>query len=158
MRVAVLATVVESPGWRYDILNRFNARYRRLLCVTDRRVYQVVEDLLADGLVEVVERDPRQIYGATSRGLDIHLAWLVEGMHGDPERLAMIEVVAASALDEQMTLDLLTRYENQILADMSYAGVSVASIQSELLARERRMVNEARLRWVDFARKRLAQP
>jgi len=159
MRVAVLATIIEQPGWRYDITTRFDVRFGRLLPVTDRRVYQVVDDLLAEGLVEVIHEDPRRRhFGATGHGRDAHARWLAEGMREDPERLEMrVGIVAASVYDQQATFELLRRYREVVLADMASGPTGPQGIQAELLDRERRMVNEASLRWIEYAVERLAR-
>jgi len=157
LRLAVLATIIEKPGWRYDISTRFNRRFGASLRKSDRRIYQVVEALLADGLIEVVQHAPLLHYAATELGREAHRVWLSQALTDDTERTAsQVGILAASLTDQQSALALLDEYERLVIAEMAELRPLTTSVQAELLVRMHRMVGEAQLRWVEYARQRLS--
>ncbi len=142
VRLAVLATIIEQPGWRYNIATRFNARFGRVLTVTDRWIYQVVDGLLADGLVEVLRtprRESRLHYGATPSGEKAHRHWLSHGIPDDGERIATrVGILAARSHDQMVTfLDLHERRVLQSLDRLrpARAGAPLADRLAVLHAR-----------------------
>jgi DNA-binding PadR family transcriptional regulator len=134
MRLAVLATIIEQPGWRYDIATRFDTHFGRVLNVTDRRIYQVVDDLLADGLVEVLRTpsaERRLHYGATTIGEQTHRHWLSHGIPDDGERVATRVGILAARSREQMLffLDLHERRVLQALDRLRPARASATLVE-----------------------------
>lgn len=165
IRLAVLAIILERPGYGYDIATRVNRRFAGAIQVTEQRVYQVIDDLLDGGLIREVDhpltartsrRALRQHYAGTPAGDRTHRDWLAAGLREDPHRSAMlVNILATSVHDPAEALRLLDLYEQAIMAATVAEHPSPGGLQGDLIERERRMVGEARRRWIAYARERL---
>ena len=162
----MLALVIEQPSHGYEVWQRFEARFGGLFEVGSSRIYQAVDALLSDGLIEVLpgvvdgsRRQPRPRYRATADGALAHRAWLAEELHGDPARLELNRRLLATAADDAAALlDVVDRYEQACLdevAALRTAAAPATAVRDHLLAEERRLVLEARLKWILFARRQL---
>jgi DNA-binding PadR family transcriptional regulator len=173
---AVLALVIEQPSHGYEVWQRFEARFGGLFDVGSSRIYQAVDALLAEGLIEVLpgapdgsRRQPRPRYRATADGARAYRGWLAEELHGDPARLELNRRLLATAADDAAALlDVVDRYEQACLDEMAALRTAAApppsapapgdvgaTVRDRLLAEERRLVLEARLKWILFARRQL---
>jgi DNA-binding PadR family transcriptional regulator len=172
VNAAVLALVIEKPSYGYEVWQRFDVRFGGVLEVGSSRIYQAVNGLLEDGLIEELpgaaegsRRQPRPCYRATERGTLAHREWLAEELHGDPTRLELNRrLLAAGANDRATLLAVVDNYEQACLDEMAAlrtgGGVDAdgdgdAAMRDRLLAEERRLVLEARLKWILFARRQL---
>jgi DNA-binding PadR family transcriptional regulator len=160
----VLSIIIQRPSYVYEVAARFHSRFGTAIQISDQRVYAVVADLRRDGLVEelpfseaeLARRQPRRHVRATAAGLRVHREWPAAAIREDPDRASMqVAILAASLQDRAGTLELIDRYEASVLSDLASVRVG-DDIQTELIARERRMVLDARLRWVAYARERLS--
>jgi DNA-binding PadR family transcriptional regulator len=169
---AVLALVIEKPSYGYEVWQRFERRFGELLDVGSSRIYQVVNGLLADGLIEELpgskdstRRQPRPRYRATARGLAAHREWLAAELRDDPVRFELRRrLLAVGADDAPVLLEVVDRYEQACLdevarlaldADPGRSPATEGAVCERLLAEERRLVLEARLKWILFARRQL---
>ena len=111
------------------------------------------------GGVESTPRQPKPRYRATALGARAHRQWLAEELRGDPERHELRRrLLAISAADTKTMLDVVDRYEQACLdemAELRTMATTTTAIRDCLLAEERRLVLEARLKWILFARRRL---
>ncbi len=176
VNAAVLALVIEKPSYGYEVWQRFDARFGDVLGVGSSRIYQAVNGLLDDGLIEQLpgshgasRRQPRPRYRATERGARVHREWLADELRGDPARLELNRrLLATGANDRSTLLTVVDRYEQACLDEMAAlrTGRSVAAagedgedgdetMRDRLLEEERRLVLEARLKWIMFARRQL---
>jgi DNA-binding PadR family transcriptional regulator len=167
VNAAVLALVIEKPSYGYEVWQRFEARFGGLLDVGSSRIYQAVNGLLDDGLIEELpggsegsRRQPRPCYRATARGTSAHRAWLAEELRADPTRLELSQRLLAVAGDDAATLlEVVDRYEEACLDEMAELRTSAhptaSAVRGRLLAEERRLVLEARMKWILFARRQL---
>jgi DNA-binding PadR family transcriptional regulator len=174
VNAAVLGLVIERPSCGYEVWQRFEARFDGIIDVGASRIYQAFDDLLADGLIEQTagaavgsRRQPRPCYRATDRGTHAHRAWLAEELRGDPARLELNRrLLGTGADDVPMLLEVVDRYEQASLDEMAElrtdarpttgsAGGALNAMRDRLLAEERRLVLEARMKWILFARRQL---
>jgi DNA-binding PadR family transcriptional regulator len=167
VNAAVLALVIEKPSYGYEVWQRFEARFGSLLEVGASRIYQAVNGLLDDGLIEELpgasagsRRQPRPCYRATARGALVHREWLAEELRGDPARLELNRRLLATGADDLSTLlEVVDRYEQACLDEMAElrtaARAAATAVRDRLLAEERRLVLEARMKWILFARRQL---
>ena len=165
MNAAVLALVIEKPSYGYEVWQRFDVRFGELLDVGASRIYQAVNGLLEAGLIEELprrrsdsRRQPRPSYRATADGLRVHREWLAEELRGDPTRLELNRRLLATGGDDEPTLlAVIDRYEQACLDEMAQlrTGTGDEPIRDRLLAEERRLVLEAQLKWIAFARRQL---
>ena len=165
---AVLALVIEKPSYGYEVWQRFEQRFGSLLDVGSSRIYQVVNGLLDEGLIEQVpgggvgsRRQPKPRYRATARGAREHRRWLAEELRDDPLRSELHRrLLAIGANDAPTMLELVDRYEQACLDEMAQIGgharTSAVAVRDRLLAEEQRLVLEARLKWILFARRQAA--
>ncbi|HKG03431.1 MAG TPA: PadR family transcriptional regulator [Conexibacter sp.] len=167
VNAAVLGLVIERPSYGYEVWQRFEARFGGVIEVGASRIYQAFDGLLADGLIEQASgaavgsrRQPRPCYRATDRGTRAHRAWLAEELRGDPARLELNRRLLATGADDVPTLlAVVDRYEQACLDEMAElhpdARPAVKAMRDRLLAEERRLVLEARMKWILFARRQL---
>jgi DNA-binding PadR family transcriptional regulator len=172
VNAAVLALVIEKPSYGYEVWQRFDARFGAVLGVGSSRIYQAVNGLLDDGLIEQLpgtgpsRRQPRPCYRATEHGARVHREWLADELRGDPTRLELNRrLLATGANDRATLLTIVDRYEQACLDEMAELRTprSVAAsdrdgdetMRDRLLEEERRLVLEARLKWILFARRQL---
>jgi DNA-binding PadR family transcriptional regulator len=161
----VLALVVEQPGHRYDVWQRFDERFGSLIPVGSSRIYKAVKSLRDGGLVEEFRAGPNRGYRASALGARTHREWLAEDMRDDPLRAELLRrLLSLTVHDTTAVLDVVARYERACAAEMSAAplppegadGDSAAEIvntlREQLLAEERRVMMQARLAWSAFAR------
>ncbi len=162
---AVLALVIEKPSYGYEVWQRFEERFGSLLDVGSSRIYQVVNGLLDEGLIEQVpgrgsSRQPKPRYRATAAGASEHRRWLAEELRDDPLRTELHRRLLAIGADDAPTmLELVDRYEQACLDEMARLGrgarATATAVRDRLLAEEQRLVLEARLKWILFARRQL---
>jgi len=167
VQTAVLALVIEKPSYGYEVWQRFEQRFGGVLDVGSSRIYQVVNGLLEEGLIEEVpgepersRRQPRPRYRATKHGARAHREWLAEELRGDPQQLELRHrLLAVSGDDASVLLEVVDRYERGCLEEMAAlrtegAGDAIA-MRDRLLEEERRLLLEARMKWILFARHEL---
>ncbi len=167
MRAAVLALVIEQPSYGYEVWQRFEARFADVIDVGASSIYQAFDGLLEDGLIEQLpgaaggsRRQPRPCYRATVRGTEAHRAWLAEELRSDPTRLELKRRLLATGADDIPTLlQVVDRYEQACLDEIGALPIETRSaptaMRDRLLAEERRLVLEARMKWILFARHQL---
>jgi DNA-binding PadR family transcriptional regulator len=169
-----LALVIEKPSYGYEVWQRFEARFAGVIDVGASRIYQAFDSLLDEGLIEQLPgeeagnmRQPRPSYRVTAEGTRAHRAWLAEELRSDPARLELNRRLLAVGADDALTLlEVVDRYEQACLDEMAVlhtdarptagsAGGALAAMRDRLLAEERRLVLEARMKWILFARRQL---
>lgn len=166
---AVLALVIEKPSYGYEVWQRFEQRFGDVLEVGSSRIYQVVNALLEEGLIEPVpggeagsRRQPKPCYRATELGDREHRRWLAEDLREDSLRAELRHRLLAVAGDDAATLlEIVDRCERACLDEMARLGraghAASAAMRDRLLAEERRLALEARMKWILFARRQLRQ-
>jgi len=169
---AVLALVIEQPGYAFQLWKRFEKRFGHLYPVGKPRIYQVVDRLVDQGLVEVLNEDsgstrqPRTRYRATAEGARRYREWLAGGIRDDPRREELLRRLLATGVnDAPSMLRVVDIYERAYLDDMAHATVvppdngpardSVAALRDTLIDEERRLTREAQLKFINFARRLL---
>ncbi|NLT07783.1 MAG: hypothetical protein GXY03_15960 [Solirubrobacterales bacterium] len=167
---AVLALVVEQPGYTYRIWKRFEKRFGQLYPVAKPRIYQVVDQLEQQGLVEALKddsgstRQPRIRYRATAEGARRYREWIAGGIRDDPRREELLRRLLATGVnDARAMLAIIDTYERAYLDDLAHvptepgqveeARDSVTALRDTLIDEERRLTQEARLRFITFARR-----
>lgn len=163
---AVLALVIERPSYAYELWKRFEARFEELHPLSKTRIYQVLDQLQRRGLIEDLPsevpnlRQPRVEYRATAEGARAHREWLAATLRDDPRREELLRrLLATGARDARIMLQIVQIYERACLDDMARKGprdtVAGGDLRDRLIAEERRLAHEARLRFIAFARRQL---
>lgn len=171
---AVLALVIERPSYGYELSQRFEERFGTLYPVSRARIYQVLDQLLRQGLVEQMpaiparssQRQPRPHYRATGVGARAHREWLAAAIQADPRREELLRrLLATSARDARTMLQIVDLYERACLDDMARSPAARdgdepeqaegARLRDLLIAEERRLAHETRLKFISFARRHI---
>lgn len=161
---AVLALVIERPSYTYELWKRFEARFVELHPLSKGRIYQVVDQLQRRALIEEFDtepgnvRQPRLRYRATAAGARAHRLWLASTLHDDPRREELLRrLLATGARDARAMLQIVDLYEKACLEDMALRtpaeAVASGDLRDRLVAEERRLAHDARLRFIAFARR-----
>lgn len=167
---AVLALVIERPSYSYEIWKRFEQRFAALYPLSKARIYQVIDHLLENGLIEELAaeaptaRQPRVAYRATAEGARSHREWLAASIREDPRREELLRrLLATGARDARAMLQVIDVYERACLDDVARNGRAfddaaldgddrVGELRERLIAEERRLAREAQLKFISFAR------
>jgi len=121
------------------------------------------------------ERQPKVHYRATAAGAGAYRQRLAEDLQHDPQRgELLLRLLSTVTHDERALLDLVDRYEDACLDAMAVRRSgprAAASADAEaappdsptpreelvgaLIAEQRRLEYDARLKWIAYARKRI---
>jgi len=149
---AVLALVIERPGYAYQLWKRFEKRFGHLYPVGKPRIYQVVDQLVDQKLVEALKddsgsaRQPKTQYRATPEGARRYREWLAGGIKDDPRREELLRRLLATGVNDARSM-------LRVPADGGHERDSVAALRDTLIDEERRLTQEAQLRFINFARR-----
>jgi len=170
---AVLALVIERPSYGYELSRRFDERFGELYPVSRSRIYQVLDQLLRNGLIEQMPfdperqslRQPRPHYKATAEGARLHREWMAAAIQEDPRREELLRrLLATSARDAAGMLQVVDIYERACLNDLAASpppaetdGTALPGqrLRDLLIAEEQRLAQEMRLKFVAFARRHI---
>lgn len=149
---AVLGMVVDRPDYGYRIVKRLEDEW------SSAAVYKALSRLLERGLIEptLVAVDgprPRKHYRATERGVSLHAARVARAIRVPPGQQEMLRRLAQAGPGSVAAV--IDEYERQVLAELGGEPPAGAGVVEDLLAKERLLVGEARLRWITMARKTL---
>lgn len=165
-KYAVLGLLLERPSYGHELLVRFREAFGEGgWAVSAQGLYAALDRLERDGLIEPTgeERDasrrqPRRPYVVTAAGAAELRRFLDAPMGPEPSRAELLVRLRCAGAHDAGALarmldahELACRDELRRIAD----GAHPAAL-AELLAREqRRLVVEARLSWIDYARRQL---
>jgi DNA-binding PadR family transcriptional regulator len=168
---AVLGLAIERPSYGYEILQRFERNYGELLRLSSpSQIYTALDSLIERGLIEatseppagVVSRQPRLHYRATEDGVRQYQEHLI-GQAEEGRRRASLFTRELAALAPDAALAVLERYEQTCLAQATAARPAAtgpaapdsSSLADRLVAEEERLAMEAKLPWIEYARREL---
>jgi DNA-binding PadR family transcriptional regulator len=166
---ALLGLVIERPSYGYELAQRFEHAYAGMLQLSGvSYVYTALDTLQYRSMIEEIPgtrtgRQPKPRYRATSEGVRSYQERLIAQMHEDLRRSRLFaRQLAAFAQEPEMALDVIERYGQACLEEAgetpvpapAEGGASAASgLASRLVSEERRLALEARLPWIDYARR-----
>ena len=168
---AVLGLTIERPSYGYEILQRFERNYGELLRLSSpSQIYTALDSLVERGLIEanseppagVASRQPRLHYRATGDGVQRYQEHLI-GQTEEGRRHASLFTRELAALAPEAALAVLDHYEQICLAQAATAPAhagstepdSSTSLADRLVAEEERLAMEAKLPWIEYARREL---
>lgn len=173
---AVLGLVIERASYGYELVKRFERKFGDVLALSsESHIYTALNELARRGLVEQapaqpalpadVGRQPRPHYHATADGERRYEEWLIAQIHQDERRSRLfVRQLSVLAHDPDAALHVVERYEQACLEGSRDAPIasrddSCEDARGELIARliseESRLVGEAMLAWVEYARTEL---
>ncbi|HEX3519833.1 MAG TPA: helix-turn-helix transcriptional regulator [Solirubrobacteraceae bacterium] len=169
---AVLGLTIERPSYGYEILQRFERNYGELLKLSSpSQIYTGLDSLVERKLIEATSepppgaasRQPRLHYRATEDGVRRYQEHLI-GQAEEGRRRASLFTRELAALAPDAALAVLEHYEQICLSRAAsprtaHAGPSAsepsASLADRLAAEEDRLALEAKLPWIEYARREL---
>jgi len=167
---AVLGLLLERPSYGYELLVRFRRAFDVVEWgLTPQGLYASLDRLERDGLIEPADRrtrdasrrQPRTPYRVTAAGARELERFLGEPIGADPSRAELlVRLQCVAARDAAALLRMLDGYETTCLGELGRLGGAVRAVAGDALLErlaleERRLGVQARLRWIDYARREL---
>jgi len=166
---ALLGLVIERPSYGYELAHRFEQAYAGMLQLSGvSYVYTALDTLQFREMIEEIPgtrtgRQPKPRYRATCEGVRSYQERLIAQMREDFRRSRLFaRQLAALAREPEMALDVIERYGQACLVEASDTPVpapgdscadAVSGLASRLVSEERRLAMEARLPWIEYARR-----
>ena len=166
---ALLGLVIERPSYGYELAQRFEHAYAGMLQLSGvSYVYTALDTLQYRSMIEEIPgtrtgRQPKPRYRATSEGVRSYQERLIAQMHEDLRRSRLFaRQLAAFAQEPEMALNVIERYgqacleeagETPVPAPAENGAGAASDLASRLVSEERRLALEARLPWIDYARR-----
>lgn len=166
---ALLGLVIERPSYGYELAHRFEHTYAGMLHLSGvSYVYTALDTLQRREMIEEIPgtrtgRQPRPRYRATAEGVHSYKERLIAEIHEDFRRSRLFaRQLAVFAHEPEMALEVIERYGEACLEEASKTPVApppespadaVAGLASRLISEEGRLAMEAKLPWVDYARR-----
>lgn len=175
---ALLGLVIQRPSYGYELVQRFERTYGSALELSSpSQVYTALDTLIRRGLIEElpgettssggsgssgVVRQPKPHYKATHTGLAGYQDWLVSEL-GEDRRRSQLFALELAMLTPDTALKVIERYEQACLKQASTLPLLPTTPQehnnnnngltARLLREEDRLTVEARLAWIEYARR-----
>jgi DNA-binding PadR family transcriptional regulator len=167
---ALLGLVIERPSYGYELAQRFESAYAGMLRLSGTSyVYTALDTLQRRCLVEEIPgtrttRQPRPRYRATAEGVHSYKERLIAQVREDFRRSRLFaRQLAVFAQEPDLALEIIERYgeaclqeaaeEPTFAAAETSADAAAAGLASRLVSEEGRLAMEAKLPWVDYARR-----
>jgi DNA-binding PadR family transcriptional regulator len=169
---AVLGLTIERPSYGYELLQRFERNYGALLKLSSpSQIYTALDSLQRRGLIESTSepvphagsRQPKLHYRATEEGVLRYQERLMDQAEEDRRRSSLFARELA-ALAPGSALAVLDHYEQVCLTQATQAQPrqaerdapdASATLADRLAGEEERLAMEAKLPWIDYARREL---
>lgn len=165
---ALLGLVIEQPSYGYELVQRFRRVYGETPTLNNvSNVYRLLETLRAHELIEPTtagaaekparNRLPKPHYCATEQGVSAYAEWLLVQLEEERQRQRLFARQVAM-LEPQAALEVMERYEEECLAgaDEASSALSEREIMADRLAKQDdQLTLEARLSWINYARRQL---
>jgi DNA-binding PadR family transcriptional regulator len=168
---AVLGLVIERPSYGYELAQRFERVYGNALPISGiSHIYLALQALKTRSLIEDVPeestavRRPRPDYRATAAGMRAFRDYLT-GQGEDGQRSQLFSRQLAMFCDEpDAALDVLRHFEQASLEAIGTSQPSgdgpamggSSALTDRLVREETRLTAQARLEWVEYARREFA--
>jgi DNA-binding PadR family transcriptional regulator len=168
---ALLGLLIERPSYGYELAHRFERTFGGILRLSGvSYVYTALDGLRRRGLIEEVEvgderRMPRVHYRTTATGVSAYRERLFTQMReNDRHSRLLARQLAVLAPEPELALAILDRYERACLQEAEEApaapaqhasGATPAELAARLAAEESRLSLDAKLAWVEYARREL---
>lgn len=170
---SLLGLVIQRPSYGYELVQRFERAYGEDLELSSpSQIYTALDILQRRGLIEllpVVEtaglsRQPKPHYRVTAEGMGAYVDWLASHVQGE-QRRSRLFVHQIAVLPAREALAVIERCERACLKAAT-AGPATGVRGGEghpepgllavrLIDEEQRLVIDARLAWLEYARRQL---
>ncbi len=175
---ALLGLVIDRPSYGYELALRFMRVYKGALSISkESHIYSALNALESRGLIEETSgrgavgpvserrRQPKRHYRATAGSAEKFEEWLLAQTLQNRQH-SQLFVRHMAVYPPDAALRVLDRYEQECLRDSTKAlsaatgsidGDGASGLVERLTYEESRLVSDARLAWVQFARRELKE-
>ncbi len=167
---ALLGLVIERPSYGYELAHRFEHAYAGMLHLSGiSYVYTALDTLQRRKMIEEIAgtragRQPKPRYRATAEGVRSYQDRLTEQIQDDLRRSRLFaRQLAVFAHEPEMALEIIERYGQACLQEASDIAMpspveegppdAISGLASRLVSEESRLSMEAKLPWVEYARR-----
>jgi DNA-binding PadR family transcriptional regulator len=166
---ALLGLVIERPSYGYELAQRFETAYEGMLHLSGvSYVYTALDTLQRRDLIEEIPgtrsgRQPKPRYRATAEGVESYKERLTAQIEEDFRRSRLFaRQLAVFAHTPEVALEIIERYSDACLEEAGEAPLlspaaspadAASGLGARLVAEESRLAMEAKLPWVDYARR-----
>jgi DNA-binding PadR family transcriptional regulator len=174
-KYAVLGLLLERPSYGYEVLVRFRRAFDAgQWAISPQGLYAALDRLERDELIEPIEpvpgegrrRQPKTPYRVTAGGARELRHFLESPIGPDPSRAEfLVRLQCAVSKDAAALLRMLDGYEHACLDELGRLALDCVSsperhtpaglVVERLALEDRRLMLQARLSWIDFARQQL---
>jgi DNA-binding PadR family transcriptional regulator len=168
---SLLGLVIQRASYGYELVQRFERAYGEALELSSpSQIYTALDILARHGLIELLppseqaelSRQPKPHYRATAAGIEAYGDWLVAHFRRE-QRRSRLFVHQVSVLPARAALAVIERCEHECLTAATATSTAAGSRQAGdsarlaecLLGEERRLVIDAHLAWIEYARRQL---
>jgi DNA-binding PadR family transcriptional regulator len=162
---AVLGLVMERPSYGYELGQRFERVYGRVLSLSNiSQVYTALDVLKQRGFVEETasnpgtwsgtQRQPKVPYRATAEGRSAYREQLLARACEDRRQAHLfVRQLAAFEDEPHVAAEVLDRYEKECLREARQMPRASQGLADRLLSEESRMTMGGKLPWIEYARR-----
>jgi DNA-binding PadR family transcriptional regulator len=166
---ALLGLVIERPSYGYELAQRFETAYAGMLHLSGvSYVYTALDTLQRRDLIEEIPgtrsgRQPKPRYRATDEGVESYKERLTAQIQEDFRRSRLFaRQLAVFAHEPDVALEIIERYSEACLEQAGEAPIAglapsapdaVSGLAARLVSEESRLAMDAKLPWVDYARR-----
>ncbi len=169
---ALIGLLIERASYGYELAQRFERTYGGMLHLSGvSYVYTALDALKRRELIEEVQvndegRMPRVHYKVTAQGVGAYQVYLFSQLRESDRRSHLLARQFAVLVPEpELALAILDRYERECRHEAEEAPASeritarkgASALAARLAAEERRLSLDAKLAWIEYARRELAQ-
>lgn len=174
----LLGLVIQRPSYGYELVQRFERTYGDALELSSpSQVYTGLDTLTRKSLIEEIPpddvaahapgdvvRQPKPHYRATVAGVDGYRQWLVAQVRHERRRSRLFTRQLA-VLAPRDALAVVEHYERACLKQASETTTAAAGdlapegaggLAARLLGEQERLTMDARLAWIEYARRELS--
>jgi DNA-binding PadR family transcriptional regulator len=168
---SLLGLVIQRPSYGYELVQRFQRAYGEDLELSSpSQIYTALDILQRRGLIELLapakarglSRQPKPHYRVTEDGMGAYVDWLASHVQGE-QRRSRLFVHQIAVLPPSEALAVIERCERTCLKAATARPVPERQEQRDdqgvlamrLVDEEQRLVIDARLAWLEFARRQL---
>jgi DNA-binding PadR family transcriptional regulator len=168
---SLLGLVIQRPSYGYELVQRFERAYGEDLELSSpSQIYTALDILQRRGLIELLpaaaadslSRQPKPHYRVTDEGMGAYVDWLASHVQGE-QRRSRLFVHQIAVLPPGEALAVIERCERTCLKAATARSVPEAHgsagdpgiLAIRLIDEEQRLVIDARLAWLEYARRQL---
>lgn len=168
---SLLGLVIQRPSYGYELVQRFERAYGEDLELSSpSQIYTALDILQRRGLIELLpataaiglSRQPKPHYRVTDDGMGAYVDWLASHVRCE-QRRSRLFVHQIAVLPAREALAVIERCEHACLKAATATRVSgeqdhggdPAMLAIRLIDEEQRLIIDARLAWLEYARRHL---